>query len=35
MESVISNGKPKLTGLKVLVIDDSKTIQTDCRDLAH
>src|ERR1700727_2276960 len=27
MESMITSGKPKLTGLKVLVIDDSKTIR--------
>ena len=27
MESTITYGKPKLTGLKVLVIDDSKTIR--------
>ena len=27
MESMVTNGKPKLTGLKVLVIDDSKTIR--------
>src|SRR5271163_2272022 len=33
MESMISNGKPKLTGLKVLVIDDSKTIRRTAETL--
>jgi twitching motility two-component system response regulator PilG len=33
MESAISNVKPKLTGLKVLVIDDSKTIRRTAETL--
>src|SRR3984885_10805192 len=33
MESMITNGKPKLTGLKVLVIDDSKTIRRTAETL--
>jgi twitching motility two-component system response regulator PilG len=33
VESMISNGKPKLTGLKVLVIDDSKTIRRTAETL--
>jgi twitching motility two-component system response regulator PilG len=33
MESTITNGKPKLTGLKVLVIDDSKTIRRTAETL--
>jgi twitching motility two-component system response regulator PilG len=33
MESVITNGKPKLSGLKVLVIDDSKTIRRTAETL--
>ena len=33
VESVIINGKPKLTGLKVLVIDDSKTIRRTAETL--
>jgi twitching motility two-component system response regulator PilG len=33
MESMIINGKPKLTGLKVLVIDDSKTIRRTAETL--
>jgi len=33
MESTISNGKAKLTGLKVLVIDDSKTIRRTAETL--
>jgi PleD family two-component response regulator len=33
MESTITNGKPKLTGLKVLVIDDSKTIRQTAETL--
>ena len=33
MESMISNGKPKLAGLKVLVIDDSKTIRRTAETL--
>src|SRR3978361_242303 len=33
MESMISTAKPKLTGLKVLVIDDSKTIRRTAETL--
>ena len=33
MESTITYGKPKLTGLKVLVIDDSKTIRRTAETL--
>ena len=33
MESTITNGKPRLTGLKVLVIDDSKTIRRTAETL--
>jgi twitching motility two-component system response regulator PilG len=33
MESMITTGKPKLTGLKVLVIDDSKTIRRTAETL--
>ena len=33
MESISINGKPKLTGLKVLVIDDSKTIRRTAETL--
>ncbi len=33
MQSMISNGKPKLSGLKVLVIDDSKTIRRTAETL--
>src|SRR5580704_10083166 len=33
MQSMISNGKPKLAGLKVLVIDDSKTIRRTAETL--
>src|SRR6202050_2462637 len=33
MESMITNGKPKLSGLKVLVIDDSKTIRRTAETL--
>ena len=33
MESTITHGKPKLTGLKVLVIDDSKTIRRTAETL--
>jgi len=33
MESMITNGKPKLAGLKVLVIDDSKTIRRTAETL--
>jgi twitching motility two-component system response regulator PilG len=33
MENMIINGKPKLTGLKVLVIDDSKTIRRTAETL--
>ena len=33
MESMITSGKPKLTGLKVLVIDDSKTIRRTAETL--
>jgi twitching motility two-component system response regulator PilG len=33
MESMIINGKPKLAGLKVLVIDDSKTIRRTAETL--
>src|SRR6201986_579868 len=33
MESMVSNGKPKLSGLKVLVIDDSKTIRRTAETL--
>ena len=33
MESTITTGKPKLTGLKVLVIDDSKTIRRTAETL--
>ena len=33
MENMITSGKPKLTGLKVLVIDDSKTIRRTAETL--
>jgi twitching motility two-component system response regulator PilG len=33
MERTITNGKPRLTGLKVLVIDDSKTIRRTAETL--
>ncbi len=33
MDSMINSGKPKLTGLKVLVIDDSKTIRRTAETL--
>ena len=33
MENTITNGKPKLAGLKVLVIDDSKTIRRTAETL--
>src|SRR5882757_9006675 len=33
MESIITSGKPKLSGLKVLVIDDSKTIRRTAETL--
>src|SRR5271167_208582 len=33
VESMITSGKPKLTGLKVLVIDDSKTIRRTAETL--
>jgi twitching motility two-component system response regulator PilG len=33
MESMITNGKPRLAGLKVLVIDDSKTIRRTAETL--
>ncbi len=33
MDSMITSGKPKLTGLKVLVIDDSKTIRRTAETL--
>ena len=33
VESMINSGKPKLTGLKVLVIDDSKTIRRTAETL--
>jgi len=33
MQSMMSNGKAKLAGLKVLVIDDSKTIRRTAETL--